>query len=537
MTWSFRHIALLAFAKNDGHDAVFVAAAIKHRCVDAFQMDIDSVARFAMSDTTASARNVSLQFDDTLQTDCCMHILNLCIGYGVGLKENTRRMFTGDGSEREKVSCVVTPDGPLPQGAEVIKKLRALNNHFKSPQRPDRLKELQAKLGYPSLRPIVDVDMHVASSCLLMKRSIVNYAAFKTYFRKHTEGRDVFAAISVQEWGLVVELEAITEYLAKLALLEVQHEAVVSSYLLVFRKMSLARLQSASFDCYMLDAERDPDTNEASMPRTRTPIEQFSQGGLTCIRRLQVQILSRFPALSRDVAMPLLLDPRTKNSAVTLPSKMTEDDDGDGAIIGATALLKQEHLELLTRMRESEARERGEQGEGNKRRNGSAINDVNEQVADLYGDAVPSAATKDVSAASLQDESNEIIERWMAFKENWLSVAAVQKVHGVPETELVGHLCARRHDGSLVWDLMGLYKHVNIYRWYRDVGAKAFPSIALLARIWLGRSSSTAFQERVFSSGTVVMSPLRARTDNELAEKQLILCHNVKEIVRLSALR
>jgi hypothetical protein len=54
------------------------------------------MARFTILDTDAAARKVLRQFDSTLQTDCTMHLLNLCIGYGIGLKENIRHTYTKD---------------------------------------------------------------------------------------------------------------------------------------------------------------------------------------------------------------------------------------------------------------------------------------------------------------------------------------------------------------------------------------------------------------------------------------------------------
>ncbi|OWZ00015.1 hypothetical protein PHMEG_00028886, partial [Phytophthora megakarya] len=78
-----------------------------------------------------------------------------------------------------------------------------------------------------------------------------------------------------------------------------------------------------------------------------------------------------------------------------------------------------------------------------------------------------------------------------------------------------------------------LCQHIDVCRWFFEVGEKHFPSIAKFARVWLGRSSSTAYQERVFSTGSYVMSPLRTRTDNERAQKQLILRHNRLEIRRM----
>nr|KAE8920072.1 hypothetical protein PF009_g29630 [Phytophthora fragariae] len=46
---------------------------------------------------------------------------------------------------------------------------------------------------------------------------------------------------------------------------------------------------------------------------------------------------------------------------------------------------------------------------------------------------------------------------------------------------------------------------------------KGFPPIAALARVWLGRSPSNAFQERVFSTGSFVVSYLRIHNDSERA--------------------
>ncbi|KAF4133863.1 hAT family C-terminal dimerization region [Phytophthora infestans] len=80
---------------------------------------------------------------------------------------------------------------------------------------------------------------------------------------------------------------------------------------------------------------------------------------------------------------------------------------------------------------------------------------------------------------------------------------------------------------------MELYEHINILQWFRIVKQHEFPSIAFLARIWLGRAITTDFQERVFSLGAVVISSGRSRTDPDQAESQLILKHNTAEIERI----
>ncbi|OWZ14110.1 hypothetical protein PHMEG_00012454, partial [Phytophthora megakarya] len=54
--------------------------------------------------------------------------------------------------------------------------------------------------------------------------------------------------------------------------------------------------------------------------------------------------------------------------------------------------------------------------------------------------------------------------------------------------------------------------------------------ITKLARVWLSRGYSTAFQERVFST-----SSLRTHTDNEHVQRLLILCRNRKELQHMEA--
>ncbi|KAL3661588.1 hypothetical protein V7S43_013348 [Phytophthora oleae] len=58
------------------------------------------------------------------------------------------------------------------------------------------------------------------------------------------------------------------------------------------------------------------------------------------------------------------------------------------------------------------------------------------------------------------------------------------------------------------------------------------PSLSSLAFGW-GEAVRRRSQERVFSTGSFVMSKLRAKTDNERAQQQLLLRHNREEIRRL----
>jgi len=123
------------------------------------------------------------------------------------------------------------------------------------------------------------------------------------------------------------------------------------------------------------------------------------------------------------------------------------------------------------------------------------------------------------------------MKEWLELEPEWLEVA--QRQHPDKTKEDLSNGLSIDGRNGMCWSLLGLYKHVDVLAWFRDEGEGQFPSIALLARIHLGKISSSAFQERVFSTGGIVMGPLRTRTDSRRAEKQLLLRHNRDEIVRM----
>eukprot|EP00644_Phytophthora_capsici_P002823 jgi/Phyca11/124945/e_gw1.55.260.1 len=181
-------------------------------------------------------------------------LLNLCIGYGIGLKDNIQT----------NIVTIVTPGGSLEKGGEVIQKLRNLNNHFR-----------------------------VAYTCKLIRRSVVNHAAFEAYFQSTKESTSVWSALSADDWVLATEMEAVTHFIANLALVEVQSENLVSSYMVVFRRLAEKKLKSFKFDTMVIEAPRAKDGNEASHRRVVRKLDQFTEAGKTCLRRTLLQLQSR----------------------------------------------------------------------------------------------------------------------------------------------------------------------------------------------------------------------------------------------------
>ncbi|KAG3065126.1 hypothetical protein PC121_g11450 [Phytophthora cactorum] len=130
-----------------------------------------------------------------------MHCLNLCIGYGVGLKENViYRVVTDPVTKAKMKKRVFVTEGAV--------------------QRGHKLTEVQQLHGLPEISGPIDIDVRVESVVKLFQRSIVNYTAYQWYFRTVPDAKkdmEVFICISTAEWELVVEMEAIVQRVAELA--------------------------------------------------------------------------------------------------------------------------------------------------------------------------------------------------------------------------------------------------------------------------------------------------------------------------------
>ncbi|KAE8914915.1 hypothetical protein PF005_g4842 [Phytophthora fragariae] len=324
--WRFRNMALLVTVYNSSHASVKVKSLTTSRIETLYGLDIEPMVQFTMSDTTPSARKISKLFEDSIPTDCSMHVLNLCLLYGLGpklgMRENTETVYALDAETQtpKKERRVCTVGGPFPRGAALIKKIRALNNYFNRPQRVNRLTETQRYYGLPELSTIVDCDTRVASTVSLFQRTIINYAAFKAYFEQCATYDDpqVFRKLDFADWRLLVEMEAVTESLAELARIEVQRSNQVASELIVLLKFAIDRLGADSYNIYDMDALRSPKTNEKTLPRRSIHLSALSAEGQICVARIKGQVEKRLPTLTAESVAILLLDPRTKFTVESL---------------------------------------------------------------------------------------------------------------------------------------------------------------------------------------------------------------------------
>ena len=80
------------------------------------------------------------------------------------------------------------------------------------------------------------------------------------------------------------------------------------------------------------------------------------------------------------------------------------------------------------------------------------------------------------------------------------------------------------------YNLHGLRTTIDILAWFKqeEEQGRVPKTISILAKVFLAKPFSSALQERVFSTGGVIMGEKRTSTDDERAEKMLILAHNDK---------
>ncbi|KAG1686410.1 hypothetical protein DVH05_006612 [Phytophthora capsici] len=192
---------------------------------------------------------------------------------------------------------------------------------------------------------MTDQDVRVAYTCKLIRRSVVNYSAFEVYFQSTKDVKSVWTSLTAKDWTLAVEMEAVTNFIAELALVEVQSENLVSSYMVVFRRLAEKKLKSYKFDAMAIEAPGSKDANEDSHRH------QFSAAGKTCLKRTLLQLQARFPTVIKEAMACVLLDPRTKSSAKKIAAVGHISRQEENAIYkNGMDFLREEHRTVFAQM-------------------------------------------------------------------------------------------------------------------------------------------------------------------------------------------
>ncbi|KAL3666681.1 hypothetical protein V7S43_008310 [Phytophthora oleae] len=125
----------------------------------------------------------------------------------------------------------------------------------------------------------------------------------------------------------------------------------------------------------------------------------------------------------------------------------------------------------------------------------------------LHGEEVSQPLEETNAEASLNARADELLDEWLNLRVDWGEVVRNQYTTKEKRDLVLAKIITRNKKPNVrVWNVEELCGRVDVRRWFAEVGEVKFPFIAKFARVWLGRGSSTAFQERVFSTGLFVMN-------------------------------
>jgi hypothetical protein len=293
--------------------------------------------------------------------------------------------------------------------------------------------------------------------------------------------------------------------------------------MVVYPTMAERKLKSRSFPRLTLRAPSFCSRSEPDQDHEDILVENFTDADRVCLERCRTQVRDRFPPLTVQEMVALLLDPRTKNCAGSIIDSL------DCPTMHRERLLRDAESAIIDRQMSIMQLCHSRVGSwddvispvSSPPTQYSELSVAQADTAVFFGAPVPTKMKAGFQESHLREEAVGALHRWMHHQEDWVNVVVSQ---GAKEDRaaLSKLMCIKRDDDTVCWNIVELCR-VDVLRWFRDVDEAAFPRTAVLARIWLGKASSTAFQERVFSTAGIVMSPQRSQTDNERAEKQLLL--------------
>ncbi|EQC38698.1 hypothetical protein SDRG_04393 [Saprolegnia diclina VS20] len=117
------------------------------------------------------------------------------------------------------------------------------------------------------------------------------------------------------------------------------------------------------------------------------------------------------------------------------------------------------------------------------------------------------AGAGDRAEDMLATEATKVLDAWIALSIDWTT-----------------HTKANVMDAKgVAYDMWKLYKEVDVLKWFKDVGQVHFPSIAISARVYLAKLMSNAFQERVFSTVSNIVTAKRNAGDPARVGKLIVL--------------
>ncbi|CAH0516575.1 unnamed protein product [Peronospora belbahrii] len=422
----------------------------------------------------------------------------------------------------------------------ILRLLQDLVTFFELPDEAHDLAEIGAAHGtHKSVDMASSVGENLAFSTStsfgaianLIKTSCARFPMYWSYFESAVRSpatkpqlEEAWTQLTMEDWQTIMEIEAMLNHLGQFRLedrVASRLGAVASSYAMLFRRLLSVTINASSFKCYLIDESTIAASPPKSTARRKSKrVDTFTSTGQQCVMRLRQLIAQNFTSPSTplgvdDEIKAMLLDPRISSKAANLVTDTY-------AFLRAQEALRQEHraaFELLVAHQGSASPNADDELEGD--------DDDDEISALLMVDGPknqPSTAPSTTTSGRRSSDAVAVDEA-RAWRE-W------QKVYVAWDT------FAR--DGADLFDkgqynLLKLYHHVDILKWFRDVGQQAHPAVSLLARIYFGQQRPP-FQAL---GASLLRFAMQEETTwlagaAQRAEKRCLLHHNWHQYQQLS---
>ncbi|EEY64998.1 uncharacterized protein PITG_16453 [Phytophthora infestans T30-4] len=423
----------------------------------------------------------------------------------------------------------------------LVRLLQELLTYFEAPDRANMLAEIGARNAVQvTFSSASSIDALALSSLTsigamaeLLRVSCCRYRAYCLYFQSsmrptvaEPELETAWTQLSMDDWQTVTEIEAILNHLTQFRLEErvaLRPGAVAPSYALLFRRLLSVTVSVSSLKCLSLedDAAVGSSSEKRTTRRKAKRVDMFTSTGRQCMEQLRELITQHLASPTSvcevdDEIKAMLLDPRMSSKAGDLVS--------DTCVFRrAQEALRQEHRAVfqLLAARPSDSRSSTEEEveEEDEDDEMSSLLMVDGPKNQPPAAASTTSSGRGSSDAVAEDEARAWRE-WQQVYVAWDTLAS---------------------EGADLFDkgqynLLKLYHHVDILKWFREVGQQAHPAASLLARVYLGQQRPpsralgtsllqfTKQEEADWVTGAV-----------ERAEKRCILHHNWRQYQQLSA--
>lgn len=409
----------------------------------------------------------------------------------------------------------------------ILRLLQEVSSFCEEPERATA--EICATKGLLNLAPSIDTLAlssltSIGAIAELLRVSCSRYRAYKQFFQSpNVPTENPWTQLSMEDWHTVTEIEALLHHLVQFRLEErtaSRPGAVASSYVLLFRRLLSVTINASSFKCFCLQDESGANLSPGkhSVRRKAKRVDSFTATGRQCIERLEQLITQQFTASDSfevdDEIKAMLLDPRISAKAITL----VKDPQ---VFHRAQEALRQEHRAVFQLLA-------APQGGAHGRAEDEDEDEEDDEISSLLMVDGPKNRLAPPSTANTGRRSSEIVvESEARAWQEW------QQVHVAWDT--IADKGADLFDKGQ-YNLLKLYHHVNILKWFRDIGQQAHPAAALLARIYLGKHQ--------LPSPSLESSVLRFMRQEEVswvtavperAETRCILYHNWRQIQQIHA--